>query len=127
MSAVFITGSADGLGQMAARRLVDEGHQVVLHARSPQRAREAADAVPGAAGALVADLSSIAETRGLAAAANERERFDAVIHNAGIGYRESRRIGCAARRVRTADRRGLSRRVTGIFPPRQREPPDSRL
>jgi NAD(P)-dependent dehydrogenase (short-subunit alcohol dehydrogenase family) len=92
MSAVFITGSADGLGQMAARRLVDEGHEVVLHARSPQRAREAADAVPGAAGVLAGDLSSIAETRGLAEAANERGRFDAVIHNAGIGYREPRRV-----------------------------------
>ena len=92
MSIVFITGSADGLGQMAARRLVDEGHEVVLHARNPRRAREAADAVPGAAGVLTADLSSIAETRGLAEAANERGRFDAVIHNAGIGYREPRRV-----------------------------------
>jgi NAD(P)-dependent dehydrogenase (short-subunit alcohol dehydrogenase family) len=92
MSTVFITGSADGLGQMAARRLVGEGHEVVLHARSPQRAREASDAVPGAAGALAGDLSSIAETRALAHQANERGRFDAVIHNAGIGYREPRRV-----------------------------------
>jgi NAD(P)-dependent dehydrogenase (short-subunit alcohol dehydrogenase family) len=92
MSTVFITGSADGLGQMAARRLVEEGHEVVLHGRSPQRAREAVDAVPGAAGALAGDLSSIAETRGLANEANDRGRFDAVIHNAGIGYRESRRV-----------------------------------
>jgi NAD(P)-dependent dehydrogenase (short-subunit alcohol dehydrogenase family) len=92
VSTVFITGSADGLGQMAARRLVDEGHEVVLHARNPQRAREAADAVPGAAGALAGDLSSIAETRELADQANARGRFDAVIHNAGIGYREARRV-----------------------------------
>jgi hypothetical protein len=63
-----------------------------LHGRSPQRAREAVDAVPGAAGALAGDLSSIAETRGLANEANDRGRFDAVIHNAGIGYRESRRV-----------------------------------
>ena len=41
MSTVFITGSADGLGAMAARRLIAEGHEVVLHARSPQRAQEA--------------------------------------------------------------------------------------
>lgn len=31
MSRIFITGSADGLGQMAARLLIDAGHQVVLH------------------------------------------------------------------------------------------------
>src|SRR5678816_4149889 len=35
---VFITGSTDGLGRAAARTLIDEGHQVVLHARSKQRA-----------------------------------------------------------------------------------------
>lgn len=92
MSSVFITGSADGLGQLAARRLVDGGHEVVLHARSALRAREAADAVPGAADALVGDLSSIAETRTLAERANQRGRFAAVIHNAGVGYREPRRV-----------------------------------
>ena len=40
MSRVFITGSADGLGQMAARLLVGAGHQVVLHARHAARAEE---------------------------------------------------------------------------------------
>jgi NAD(P)-dependent dehydrogenase (short-subunit alcohol dehydrogenase family) len=58
VSIVLITGSADGLGQMAARRLVDAGHEVVLHARSRERAREAADAVPGAAAALAGDLAA---------------------------------------------------------------------
>jgi NAD(P)-dependent dehydrogenase (short-subunit alcohol dehydrogenase family) len=92
MSTVLITGSADGLGQMAARRLVDGGHEVVLHARSPQRAHEAADAVPGAAAALAGDLGSLADVRALAEQANQRRRFDAVIHNAGVGYREPRRV-----------------------------------
>jgi NAD(P)-dependent dehydrogenase (short-subunit alcohol dehydrogenase family) len=31
---VFITGSADGLGHTAAQTLVDEGHQVAVHART---------------------------------------------------------------------------------------------
>jgi len=34
MSRIFITGSTDGLGQAAARTLIAEGHEVVLHARS---------------------------------------------------------------------------------------------
>jgi NAD(P)-dependent dehydrogenase (short-subunit alcohol dehydrogenase family) len=34
MSRVFITGSSDGHGLMAARLLVDEGHRVTLHARN---------------------------------------------------------------------------------------------
>jgi NAD(P)-dependent dehydrogenase (short-subunit alcohol dehydrogenase family) len=89
---VFITGSADGLGQMAARLLVAQGHRVVLHARHARRASEALAAVPGAEGALAADLSSIAEIRSLAEQANALGAFDAVIHNAAVGYREPKRI-----------------------------------
>lgn len=38
MARIFITGSADGLGQLAARRLVAVGHDVVLHGRNRDRA-----------------------------------------------------------------------------------------
>ena len=95
MSLVFITGSADGLGQMAARLLVADGHRVVLHARDKKRASSALKAVPGSESALVADLSSIAEIKDLAAQANRLGTFDAVIHNAGVGYREPGRIETA--------------------------------
>ena len=40
MARVFITGSTDGLGLAAARTLVDDGHRVVLHARSSTRASD---------------------------------------------------------------------------------------
>ena len=91
MSRVFVTGSADGLGRLAAAQLVREGHEVVLHARSDSRGREALDGVPGAAGVLIADLASIAQTRALAEDANASGRFDAVIHNAALGYQVSGR------------------------------------
>ncbi len=84
MARVLVTGSADGLGRLAAQRLVEGGHDVVLHARSAARAREARAAVPGAVGALAGDLSSVAETRALAEAARAAGPFDAVIHNAGV-------------------------------------------
>ena len=41
---------------------------------------------------MIGDLSSIAETRSVAEQANALGRYDAVIHNAAIGYREPRRI-----------------------------------
>lgn len=47
MARVFITGSSDGLGRMAAQLLVEQGHGV-LHARSEQRGEQALAAVPGA-------------------------------------------------------------------------------
>jgi NAD(P)-dependent dehydrogenase (short-subunit alcohol dehydrogenase family) len=92
MSRILITGSADGLGQMAAQLLVKAGHSVVLHARNEQRAREALAAVPEAETALSGDLSSIKETIALAQKVNNLGLFDAVIHNAAVGYTEPRRI-----------------------------------
>lgn len=88
MSRIFITGSADGLGKVAAGMLVAEGHEVILHARNQRRAAEAMTAVPGAATVVTGDLSIIAETVDLARQVNELGTFDAVIHNAGVGYRE---------------------------------------
>ncbi|WP_449399043.1 SDR family NAD(P)-dependent oxidoreductase [Chryseobacterium wanjuense] len=41
MGRIFITGSSDGLGMMAAKLLIQQGHQVVLHARNQDRAKEA--------------------------------------------------------------------------------------
>jgi NAD(P)-dependent dehydrogenase (short-subunit alcohol dehydrogenase family) len=92
MARVFITGSADGLGLMAARLLIEDGHDVTLHARNEARASDAKSALPAASGVVVGDLSSIEETRKVAQQANEAGRFDAVIHNAGVGNREPRRI-----------------------------------
>ena len=92
MARVFITGSSDGLGRMAAQLLIEQGHRVVLHARNQERARQAMAAVPGAETAVTGDLSSIAQTRSVAAQVNKLGTFDAVIHNAAVGYREPRRL-----------------------------------
>src|SRR5258708_8125580 len=85
MARIFITGSADGLGQAAAQRLVTLGHEVVPHGRNRDRAQQALRSVPGARTALEGDLASIEQTRELARQANEAGPFQAVIHNAGIG------------------------------------------
>ncbi len=90
MSRLLITGSSDGLGLMAAKRLIASGHQVILHARNQGRARDAQTAATKAYGMMVGDLASIAETRGLADQANRLGPFDAVIHNAGVGDGERR-------------------------------------
>ena len=84
MARIFITGSADGLGQLAAKALIAQGHEVVLHARNEKRGQDALEKVPGAAEVLIADLSSIDETNQLADKVNDLGQFDAVIHNAGV-------------------------------------------
>ena len=92
MARVFITGSSDGLGRMAAQLLIEQGHRAVLHARHEKRARDAMAAVPGADAVLIGDLASITQTRKLADAVNALGPFDAVIHNAAVGYLEPRRL-----------------------------------
>lgn len=83
---IFVTGSTDGIGLLAARNLIAQGHSVHLHARSQSRASEALSKAPGAAGALIGDLSSLSSTRALARAANEAGPFDVAVYNAGVGF-----------------------------------------
>jgi NAD(P)-dependent dehydrogenase (short-subunit alcohol dehydrogenase family) len=84
MGRIFITGSADGLGQLAAKALIAQGHQVLLHARNEKRAEEAMNKVPSAESIVTADLGSIDETILLAEKVNASGVFDAIIHNAGV-------------------------------------------
>src|SRR5579859_2611225 len=90
MSRVFITGSSDGLGLLAAKLLIEQGHQVVVHGRNHDRSREALAATAGAEGVVTGDLSTIVGARSVADEANKLGQFDAIIHNAGIGYRQTR-------------------------------------
>ncbi len=91
MARIFITGSADGLGHLAAKMLISQGHQVVLHARTVERGRVALNKIPTAEKVLIADLSDMEDTKMLAAEVNALGRFDAIIHNAGV-YRVSNEL-----------------------------------
>jgi NAD(P)-dependent dehydrogenase (short-subunit alcohol dehydrogenase family) len=90
VSRIFVTGSTDGLGRAAAAALMGEGHDVVLHARTRGRAAALGGLAPNAAGVVIGDLSSAAETRELADEVNDIGRMDAVIHNAGVFLEASR-------------------------------------
>lgn len=90
MAIVFITGSTDGLGRAAAQALLDQGHRVVLHARSADRAAAVADFASDAVAIVVGDLRSAVETKGIADQVNAIGRMDAIIHNAGVYTERSR-------------------------------------
>ena len=82
MARIFITGSTDGLGLFNARTLIGQGHDVVVHARTKDRATDVHDL--GAEAIVIGDLSSGNETRSIAQQVNAIGRMDAVIHNAGV-------------------------------------------
>jgi NAD(P)-dependent dehydrogenase (short-subunit alcohol dehydrogenase family) len=90
VSRILITGSTEGLGRAAAGALLDEGHDVVLHARSRERAVSVAGLATRALGVVIGDLGSAAETRALAGQVNDIGRMNAVIHNAGVFLEPSR-------------------------------------
>ena len=90
MATIFITGSTDGLGRAAAQSLLDQGHRVVLHARSADRIDALGELRSRVQGIVVGDLKSAAETRDIADQVNAIGRMDAIIHNAGVYTRPGR-------------------------------------
>jgi NAD(P)-dependent dehydrogenase (short-subunit alcohol dehydrogenase family) len=90
VSRIFITGSTDGLGRAAAGVLIGEGHDVVLHARTRERAAALSGLAPNAVGVVIGNLSSAAQTRELADQVNDIGPMDVVIHNAGVYLEPSR-------------------------------------
>ena len=90
MARIFITGSADGPGRAAARSLLDDGHEVILHVRSTEHASTLADLASQSAGVVIGDLRNAAEVHRIAEQVNAIGRMNAVIHNAGIYRAPSR-------------------------------------
>jgi NAD(P)-dependent dehydrogenase (short-subunit alcohol dehydrogenase family) len=92
MSRIFIFGSSTGLGLMAADLLVSQGHRIVLHARSTERAEDARRELPQTEAVVIGDVETISEAKDVAAQVNALGHFDAVIQNAAVGFREGHRV-----------------------------------
>lgn len=83
MSLILVTGATAGVGLATVESLVEDGHDVVLHARHPGRVEGVAVAEKVEA-MVCGDLADPAQVARMAAQAEEIGRFDAVIHNAGV-------------------------------------------
>ncbi|MGO4592246.1 SDR family NAD(P)-dependent oxidoreductase [Leifsonia sp. 2TAF2] len=84
MARILVTGAGSGLGFGAARELAEDGHTVIGHVRSLDRAGELREVLGDAAVLIPAELSDESEVRELAARVAEAGGVDAVIHNAGV-------------------------------------------
>jgi len=86
---VLITGSTDGVGRKVAIELGKRGARVLLHGRDTARAREVVSEIGRSGGVTEfypADLASMTDVRALAAVvAEDHDRLDLLINNAGIG------------------------------------------
>lgn len=87
---ILITGSTDGIGLEAAKKLVSLGHHVLIHGRNDsklERARETLSALPGdgQVETYLANLSHVIEVQALAkAVAKKHAKLDVLINNAGV-------------------------------------------
>ena len=84
MARILVTGSTDGVGRATAASLLEEGHDVVIHARSERRLEAVRDLLARGAASVLGDLAVPEEVEGLAEQAGRLGPFDAVIHNAGV-------------------------------------------
>jgi NAD(P)-dependent dehydrogenase (short-subunit alcohol dehydrogenase family) len=87
---IFITGSTDGVGRYVASQLAGQGARVLVHGRDAARGNAVVADIARAGGMTPvfyqADLSSLAETRKLAARVlADHDRLDVFVSNAGIG------------------------------------------
>ena len=88
---VLITGATNGIGKQAALELATMGADVVIVGRSEIKTRTVAQELEaqsgGTADALIADLSSMAEIRRIAAAFQAKyDRLDVLLNNAGASF-----------------------------------------
>ena len=80
MATHLLTGAGSGIGAVLADRLLERGDELVLVARSTERAHDLRSETPGAT-VLVADLADADEVAALAD--QLPERLDSVVHAAG--------------------------------------------
>ena len=111
MAKIFITGSSDGLGLLAAKALLAQDHEVFVHARNEQRAKDLMAELPNASAVLITDLANIDEVKQLANEVNSFGRFDAIIHNAGISSGELFNVNVLAPYILTSEIKNPSRLI----------------
>jgi NAD(P)-dependent dehydrogenase (short-subunit alcohol dehydrogenase family) len=78
VATVFITSSTDGLGRAASQSLLDDSHEVVLHARSADRAATIGEVASRSAGIVIGDLRSASEIRTSRCSAQRLDALSAI-------------------------------------------------
>jgi NAD(P)-dependent dehydrogenase (short-subunit alcohol dehydrogenase family) len=89
----LVTGATSGIGRETALALAKMGARVVIAGRSAEKTASTAAAIQAITGAavdtLVADLSSMAQVRDMAAAFKAKyDRLDVLVNNAGAVFTE---------------------------------------
>lgn len=93
---IFITGSTDGIGKLAAWHLAKEGAHLLIHGRNKKKVSDVVHEIIEGTGnkdveGFTADLSSLDEVRELAGEVLAKyDKLDVLINNAGVGFADER-------------------------------------
>ena len=83
---VLVTGSTQGIGKAIAAALVKKNYEVIVHCARDLAKAERIRSEIGASSAVVCDLSSADEVKGLR---NKTGAVDCLILNASVQYKEA--------------------------------------
>ncbi|WP_018995756.1 SDR family NAD(P)-dependent oxidoreductase [Hirschia maritima] len=84
---ILLTGATDGIGLETARRLVSEGHTVLLHGRNPEKLQKVKLQLSelGSVESYIADMSQLDDVAKMADnILADHKMIDVVINNAGV-------------------------------------------
>lgn len=89
----LVTGGTSGIGRMIAQGFVAHGVRTYISGRDPDRAREAAAEIAGTEGFCVGLAAELGDADGpaalIAALAEQEDRLDCLVNNAGTNARGS--------------------------------------
>lgn len=87
---ILITGSTDGIGKLAATKLAQNGHHVIIHGRNSEKLANVKEEIISATGntnigAYDADFSKLQEVKSMANKITEEHlSLDILVNNAGV-------------------------------------------
>lgn len=86
MKTILITGATDGIGRETARQLLAQGHRVLLHGRTLERAQQTVATLNTSAAVPVhGDLAEMRQVLALVEQVHQQvSALDVLIHNAGV-------------------------------------------
>ena len=90
MKTIFITGSTDGIGKLAAIKLAHENHQIIVHGRNAEKLKNVITEIKESSGntnikGYISDLSSFESIKIMIDELLKHEtKIDVLINNAGV-------------------------------------------
>ncbi len=95
---VLVTGATSGIGEVTARTLAQQGAQVIMLARNPEKAATTQQSIIATTGnqqvdVVLADLSVLQQVRTVAAELHAKyPRLDVLVNNAGLMFGAEREV-----------------------------------